>query len=179
MSRKIAAVVSGAVLGIAIGFARAGAFPFWSSESPQATPHASPAPKSETPSASHEPAPPNQPEPTERLGVALPSLAPLVKRVMPTVVNVAVVQEVKTSGFPFGGPEGPEGGPEAGPGGPGGQGGGGNPFGPGESPFGQDPFEQFRHFFGQQMPKQLKLRGTYRTAMMETNNDAPKASETD
>ncbi len=159
MSRKIAAVVGGAVLGIAIGFARAGAFPFWSSESPQATPHASPAPKSGAPAASHEPAPPNQPEPTERLGVALPSLAPLVKRVMPTVVNVAVVQEVKTSGFPFGGPEGPEGGPEAGPGGPGGQGGGGNPFGPGESPFGQDPFEQFRHFFGQQMPKQFKEHG--------------------
>ena len=63
MSRKIAAVVGGAVLGIAIGFARAGAFPFWSSESPQATPHASPAPKSEAPAASHEPAPPNQPEP--------------------------------------------------------------------------------------------------------------------
>ena len=29
-------------------------------------------------------------------GVALPSWAPLVKRVMPTVVNVAVVQEVKS-----------------------------------------------------------------------------------
>ena len=83
MSRKIAAVVGGVVLGIAIGFARAGAFPFWSSGSPQATPHASPVPKSEAPAATHEPAPANQPEPTERLGGRRIIIKKLVKRVMP------------------------------------------------------------------------------------------------
>ena len=47
------------------------------------------------------------------------SFAPLVKRVMPTVVNVAVVQDVKVGamqGEPEEGGGGPEeGGPEAGP----------------------------------------------------------------
>ena len=107
--------------------------------------------------------------------IALPSWAPLVKRVMPTVVNVAVVQEVnsrnggddedrrqrrqwrrRTNG---GGPD--DQGPQAGPGPQ-----GGSPFGP-NSPFGGggggggDPFEQFRHFFGpmQQQPRNYKQHG--------------------
>ena len=100
------------------------------------------------------PAPANQPEPNEKVGV-ITSFAPLVKRVMPTVVNVAVVQDVKVGamqGEPEeggGGPEegGPEAGPENGPPGmpPGGGGGG-------------DPFEQFRRFFGQ-MPHDYKQHG--------------------
>jgi uncharacterized protein YpmB len=36
MFKKIAAVSCGVFLGILIAFARAGAFPFWSSTSPQA-----------------------------------------------------------------------------------------------------------------------------------------------
>jgi len=83
----------------------------------------------------------------------------LVKHVMPTVVNVAVVQDVKVGsmqGEPEeGGPE--EGGPEAGPpsepqepGMPPGEGGGGGGGG--------DPFEQFRRFFGQQ-PHDYKQHG--------------------
>jgi serine protease Do len=78
--------------------------------------------------------------------VPIPSFAPLVKRVMPTVVNVAVTQKVRGLGFPgFGGeaqPENPqEGAPMPGP------------FGP------LDPFEQFRRFFGQPMPREFKQHG--------------------
>jgi serine protease Do len=165
MGKTIVAIAGGVILGIAIAFADAGAFQFpWGSDDqgskPQKPPAAAPAPRPS--SQSHQPAPPNAPEPNEP-GVALPSWAPLVKRVMPTVVNVAVVQEVKASSFPFGGPE--EGGPGEGEGSPGqgspgqgGQGGQGNPFGPG-SPFSGDPFEQFRHFFGQQMPRNYKEHG--------------------
>jgi serine protease Do len=169
MGKTVAAIAGGVGLGILIAFANAGAFPFWGSDDAKA--QTSPAPAAEE----HQPAPANAPEPNERVGP--PSFAPLVKRVMPTVVNVAVVQEVKTSGFPGGqegGDEGDQGdqggdqgGPSAGPGGgdQGGGGGGGNPFGP-NSPFGGgnggggggDPFEQFRHFFGQ-MPRQYKQRG--------------------
>jgi serine protease Do len=166
MGKTVAAIAGGVGLGILIAFANAGAFPFWGSDDAKA--QTAPAPAAEE----HQPAPANAPEPNERVGP--PSFAPLVKRVMPTVVNVAVVQEVKTSGFPGGqegGDEGDQGdqggdqgGPSAGPGG-GDQGGGGNPFGP-NSPFGGggngggggDPFEQFRHFFGQ-MPRQYKQRG--------------------
>ncbi len=170
MSRTVAVIAGGVGLGILIAFANAGAFPFWDSNDA----HAQSKPRTaQTPApANHEPAPANAPEPNER-AVALPSWAPLVKRVMPTVVNVAVVQEVKSSGYPFAGPGGDEGGGDQGgdqgggnapavPGGPGGP--GGNPFGP-NSPFGGgggngggDPFEQFRHFFGQ-MPHQFKQRG--------------------
>ncbi len=163
MGKTVAAIAGGVGLGILIAFANAGAFPFWGSDDAKA--QTAPAPAAEE----HQPAPANAPEPNERVGP--PSFAPLVKRVMPTVVNVAVVQEVKTSGFPGGqegGDEGDQGGdqggPSAGPGG-GDNGGGGNPFGP-NSPFGGggngggggDPFEQFRHFFGQ-MPRQYKQRG--------------------
>ena len=143
MGKTIAAIAGGVVLGIAIAFANAGAFPFWGSEAGQTAenPHQA---QTET-GASHNPAPPNAPEPTERT-IALPSWAPLVKRVMPTVVNVAVVQEVKTSGFPFGGPDQGDNGDQGGS--------GPAPFGPG----GGDPFEQFRHFFGQ-VPHEYKQHG--------------------
>jgi serine protease Do len=140
MSRKIVAVLGGVLLGIAIAFARAGAFPFWnSSEQPQPKQEA-PAAQSQTANAAPAPAPApaNQPEPTERYALGA-SFAPLVKRVMPTVVNVSVVSEVKTFGF---------GEPEEG----GGGGGGGEPMIPG------DPFEQFRRFFGQ-IPHEFKQHG--------------------
>jgi serine protease Do len=151
MGKTTVAVIGGVILGILIAFANAGAFPFWgSSEQKQGQTSSHPAAPSQTAQAS-QPAPANAPEPSEA-GVALPSWAPLVKRVMPTVVNVAVVQEVKTSGLPF------EGGPEDAPGGgEGGQGEQGNPFGP-NSPFGANPFEQFRRFFGQ-IPHQFKQHG--------------------
>src|SRR5271168_4607574 len=97
MTRKIAAILGGVVLGVTIAFARAGAFPFWSSSDTDQ-------PKSDAPQASvpaqaasqTEPAPANQPEPNERVGPA--SFAPLVKRVMPSVVNVSVVSDVKPMG---------------------------------------------------------------------------------
>jgi len=175
MGKTIAAVAGGVVLGIAVAFANAGAFPLWSSDTPGA---AKPVPTQAETTADHQPAPPNAPEPGEKTHVMLPSWAPLVKRVMPAVVNVAVVQEVKTGASPFGEADpGDEGGGESGNGGEqgGGPGGGppgggaapGNPFGPG-SPFGGggggggngggDPFEQFRHFFGQ-MPHEYKQHG--------------------
>jgi serine protease Do len=145
MVKKIAAVSGGVLLGIAIAFARAGAFPFWGSGGQsKAAVSPTPAAKAEHKVASG-PAAANQPEPSVR-GVPLPSFAPLVKRVMPTVVNVAVVQEVKTSGFGFG-PFGF---------GPGDQGQG---HGPGQEPGGPgDPFEQFRRFFGQ-IPHEFKQHG--------------------
>ena len=130
MAKTIAAVTGGVVLGLAIAFANAGAFQFpWGSEENGSKPQAS---SQNQPHASHQPAPPNAPEPNEP-AVALPSWAPLVKRVMPTVVNVAVVQEVKSSGFPFAGDSGSGSGDDEGQGGPGmgPQGQGGNPFGPG------------------------------------------------
>jgi serine protease Do len=152
MGKTIVAVTGGVVLGLAIAFANAGAFQFpWGSGDNNTPPQAS---SQNHPEASHRPAPPNAPEPNEP-AVAIPSWAPLVKRVMPTVVNVAVVQQVKSSGFPFGGDSGDEGqgqGPGMGPQGP-----GGSPFGPG-NPFGGDPFEQFRHFFGQ-IPHEYKEHG--------------------
>lgn len=147
MGKTIAVIAGGVVLGIAIAFANAGAFPFWgTAENPASgKPNAASAAAGESPS----PAPPNAPEPVERK-IALPSWAPLVKQVMPTVVNVAVVQEVKTSGFPFGGPDQGDNGNQGGGSGPGPM-----PFGPGG---GGDPFEQFRHFFGQ-MPHEFKQHG--------------------
>jgi serine protease Do len=167
MFKKVAAVSCGVLLGILIAFARAGAFPFWSSSSPQdqgtkAHPAAPAERTAQAESNNSQPAPANQPEPNEA-GVPIPSFAPLVKRVMGSVVNVSVVQDVK-SGSAFGGPgdqggpgdspdapEGPEVGPN-GPGGPGDQGPGG--------PFGQqqNPFDQFRRFFGQ-IPHQYKQHG--------------------
>jgi serine protease Do len=157
MGKTVAAVTGGVVLGLAIAFANAGAFqfPWGSGDNNGSKPQAS---SQNHPEASHQPAPPNAPEPNEP-AVALPTWAPLVKRVMPTVVNVAVVQQVKSSGFPFPGDSGSGDDEGQGPGGPGmgPQGPGGNPFGPG-NPFGGDPFEQFRHFFGQ-MPRNYKEHG--------------------
>src|SRR5579871_6478699 len=163
MFKKIAALSCGVLIGLVIAFARAGAFPFWNSDtqSQQAKSHP-PASTVQTAQAegNSAPAPANQPEPNES-GVPIPSFAPLVKRVMPSVVNVSVVQEVKSG---FGEQEGPGDSPDApdapdspgGHGGPGDQG-PGSPFGPG--PFGQpNPFEQFRHFFGQ-IPREYKQHG--------------------
>jgi serine protease Do len=170
MFKKIAAVSCGVSLGILIAFARAGAFPFWSAspQQGQAKPQAAPAERTAQSDTNHQPAPANQPEPNEA-DVAIHSFAPLVKRVMASVVNVSVVQQVK-AGSPFGGsgdqagpgdsPDGPEGpeGPGGGGGGPGGPGGPGDQ-GPG-GPFGQqqNPFDQFRRFFGQ-TPHEYKQHG--------------------
>jgi serine protease Do len=152
MLKKLGVISIGIAIGLAVAFARAGAFPFWGSQS-QSSPTA-PQPPAQTdqgkaaPSAAS-PAPANQPEPGERAGV-VSSFAPLVKHVMPTVVNVAVVQDVKVGGFGAvpgmpgdeGGGGGDEGGPEAGP--------------PSGGPM--DPFEQFRRFFGQ-IPHEFKQHG--------------------
>ncbi len=151
MVKKISAVSIGVIIGLVIAFARAGAFQLWGTDKPQS--QSSPAAQSaqaEQPPANISPAPANQPEPNEKVGV-ITSFAPLVKHVKPTVVNVAVVQDVKVGNFGMQGPEegGPEeGGPEAGPSGPPGmpEGGGG------------DPFEQFRRFFGQ-IPRDYKQHG--------------------
>ncbi len=161
MFKKIAAVSCGVFLGILIAFARAGAFPFWSSSPQQehAKSQSPPAERTAQAEPNPEPAPANQPEPNEA-GVLIPSFAPLVKRVMPSVVNVSVVQQVK-SGAPFGpgdqagpgdSPDGPEGPDSGGPNGP-------NDQGPG-GPFGQqqNPFDQFRRFFGQ-IPHEYKQHG--------------------
>jgi serine protease Do len=155
MVKKIGAVSIGVIIGLVVAFARAGAFQLWGADKPQS--QSSPAAQSaqaeqSKPPANLSPAPANQPEPNEKAGV-ITSFAPLVKRVMPTVVNVAVVQEIKAGSFGMpgqeegGGPE--EGGPEAGPGGP--------PGMPGEG--GGDPFEQFRRFFGGQVPHDYKQHG--------------------
>jgi len=152
MFKKIGAVSIGVIIGLVVAFARAGAFQLWGTDKPQS--QSAPAAQSaqaEQPPANVSPAPANQPEPNEKVGV-ITSFAPLVKHVKPTVVNVAVVQDVKVGNFGMQGPEegGPEeGGPEAGPGGPPGmpEGGGGG-----------DPFEQFRRFFGQ-IPRDYKQHG--------------------
>jgi serine protease Do len=158
MLKKIGAVSIGVLIGLVVAFARAGAFQLWGAEQPtgQASPAAQSAPAEQSSNVVAAPAPANQPEPGEKAGVVM-SFAPLVKRVMPTVVNVAVVQDVKVGagmeGMPGGGGGeeggGPdEGGPEMGPpGAPGGGGGGGG-----------DPFEQFRRFFGQ-IPHDYKQHG--------------------
>ena len=160
MGKTVAAIAGGVALGIAVAFASAGAFQFpWGSDTTQQAKPAVPAPAAQT-AQSYQPAPPNAPEPYEgRDGsIALPSWAPMVKKVMPTVVNVAITQEVKTGDAPEGQEESPGGGQdEPGPGS-----GGSNPFGPG-NPFGGgggggDPFEQFRHFFGQ-IPRNYKEHG--------------------
>jgi serine protease Do len=173
MVRTIVAVTGGVVLGLVIAFANAGAFPFWSdSSSPGASTSPGAPMEAEQAQANQmqpQPAPANAPEPNEE-AITLPSWAPLVKRVMPTVVNVAVVQEVNSrdggEDDQGGGDNGDQGsgpddqGPQAAPGPQ-----GGSPFGP-NSPFGGggggggDPFEQFRHFFGpMQQPHNFKQHG--------------------
>jgi len=160
MTRKIAAIAGGVVLGLIIAFARAGAFPFWSSGDKDSAKSDSSAPQAVASMSAVESAPvpaaPIAPENGGRAG-ALNSFAPLVKRVMPTVVNVAVVQDVKTSGMPFEmGPGGDNGEGGGGDNGEGGGGGGGGPMPPGMG--NGDPFEQFRHFFGQ-IPREYKQHG--------------------
>jgi len=160
MTRKIAAIAGGVVLGLIIAFARAGAFPFWSSGDKDSAKSDSSAPQAVASMSAVESAPvpaaPIAPENGGRAG-ALNSFAPLVNRVMPTVVNVAVVQDVKTSGMPFEmGPGGDNGEGGGGDNGEGGGGGGGGPMPPGMG--NGDPFEQFRHFFGQ-IPREYKQHG--------------------
>jgi serine protease Do len=139
MIRKGTAVVAALVLITGISIGAATAFPFhWNSTEPASGP--------QTNGNTNQMAPPNTPEPNER-AVPLPSWAPLVKRVMPSVVNVQVVETIKTAEF------------GENPGDSGGQGNGGldNPFG--MSPFGQNnPFGPFNFFFGQ-MPRQYTEHG--------------------
>jgi serine protease Do len=162
MSKRGIAVVSVVAMTTALALANASAFSLWGSsqEKPQSKPAAAAAPQQQqaqntaaAPAATADkPAPAGAPEPLEKPGV-ISSFAPLVKRVMPTVVNVSVVQKVKAFSL--------EGGDQPGdaPGGPGGGGGGGgeNPMQP-FGPFGGDPFEQFRRFFGQ-IPREFKQHG--------------------
>ena len=159
MFKKTVALVGGvlviALMAVLIARVNVAAFPLWGSsekELPQAAPPIQ-GPQQLSQAAPAEPAPAGQPEPSGH-SVAMASFAPLVKHVMPTVVNVSVVQKVK--GFGFEGGE--EGGPEAGPGQGPGQGGPGGPGGPGQGPGGGDPFEQFRRFFGE-IPREFKQHG--------------------
>src|SRR5260370_34233649 len=181
MVKKIAAVAGGVFIGLIIAFARAGAFPFWGSggDGPKAPPSSQQAQAAPAAPAAPQPLPappvpgvhvapplapaqPDTPEPNEKVGV-ITSVAPLVKRMIPAVVSVNVVQDVKVSGVPFGMvPGGPGGGgdEEGGPGGDdngggGGGGGGGNaaPSMPG------DPFDQLRRYFGQGAPRDYKQHG--------------------
>jgi serine protease Do len=93
--------------------------------------------------------PPNTPEPNESI-VPLPSWAPLVKRVMPTVVNVSVVATIKNAEF------------QSQPEGPGDNGNGesaGDPFDFGPwNLFGQNPSGPFSFSFGP-VPQQFKEHG--------------------
>jgi serine protease Do len=163
MVKKIAAIAGGVFIGLVIAFARVGAFPFWGSDS-----NASKAPSAQQAQAEPLPAPPvpgvhvapaapaepNTPEPNEKVGVVT-SFAPLVKKIIPAVVSVNVVQDVKVSGMPFGPQAGPgdEGGDDNGDNGGGDQGGGGLP------PNGADPFDQLRRYFGQGGQREYKQHG--------------------
>ena len=143
MLRKTAAVVVALTLAIAMAFTLASAFPFgWGSTKAS--------PGNQGAIESHQMAPPNTPEPNERPMVPLASWAPLVKRVMPTVVNVSVVQTIRNTGFSMGRPQ-------EGPGDNGDdQGGAANPFGFGSgNPFGGNQLGPFGFSFGQ-VPRQFK-----------------------
>src|SRR5208283_5361339 len=96
MIKKIGAVSIGVIIGLVVAFARAGAFQLWGSDKPgDANPPAQSAQAEQAkPPVAVSPAPANQRAPNENVGV-ITSFASLVKRVMPTVVNVAVVQAVK------------------------------------------------------------------------------------
>src|SRR5579884_2242738 len=133
MVRKTAAVVAALVVAIGISIGAVGAFPFhWHSGAAAGNPQ------------SNRMAPNNAPEPGERGTIPLASWAPLVKRIMPTVVNVSVVQTIKSTEF----------GEQQSPGDNGDQ---GNGFGPG-NPFGANPFGPFSFFFGQ-IPHQFTQHG--------------------
>ena len=170
MVKKIAAVAGGVFIGLVIAFARVGAFPFWGSDSgtapapapaqqAQAAPQPLPAPPVPGVHVAPPPQPaePNTPEPGEKVGVVT-SFAPLVRKMIPAVVSVNVVQDVKVSGMPFG--------PQAGPGDdnggdddPGAQGGEGDQGGGGTAPGGGDPFDQLRRYFGQGGQREYKQHG--------------------
>src|SRR5260370_34085746 len=100
MGRTVPAIAGGVVLGLIVAFASAGAFqlPWGSGDEAPPPKAASPGQVAQTAPA-HKPAPPNAPEPNEPVAIALPSWAPMVKKVMPTVVNVAITQEVKAAGI--------------------------------------------------------------------------------
>jgi serine protease Do len=164
MVKKIAAVLVGVCIGLVIAFARVGAFPFWGSDSDSSktTPPAQAQAQAQTapflpappvPGVHVAPAEPNTPEPNEKVGV-ITTFAPLVKKVIPSVVSVNVVQDVKVSGLPFGG-----GGEQMGPGDDNGNGGGDdNDNGGGQIAPG-DPFDQLRRFFGQGGQREFKQHG--------------------
>ena len=167
MVKKIAAVAGGVFIGLVIAFARVGAFPFWGSDSnaskappaqqAQAAP-AQPLPAPPVPGVHvappAQPAQPNTPEPNEKAGV-ITSFAPLVKRMIPAVVSVNVVQDVKISGMQFGITPG---GPGDDNGGDNDNGGGGGGGGGGETAPG-DPFDQLRRYFGQGGQREYKQHG--------------------
>jgi serine protease Do len=174
MLKKIAAVAGGVFIGLFIAFAHAGAFPFWgpgddTSKAPPPSQQAQAAPVAPLPAPPvpgvhvappPEPAQPNTPEPNEKVGV-ITSFAPLVKRMIPAVVSVNVVQDVKVQGMPFGfAPGGPGEGDDDGSGGGGGGGddnGNGSGGGPPQSQ--GDPFDQLRRYFGQGVPHDYKQHG--------------------
>jgi serine protease Do len=155
MSKKVVAIVGGVMIGVAAAFARSGAFSMFTSDGAQQK--ALDAPGVTLTQASQSPpsvVAPGSPFTGDHGSAIIPSFAPLVKRLSPTVVMVSVTQRVKSMGFV---PEGEEGGPEEG--GPP-EGAPQGPGGPGQNPFGGngDPFEQFRHFFGQP-PHEFKQHG--------------------
>ena len=176
MVKKIAAIAGGVLIGLVIAFARVGAFPFWGSDSdaskapptqqPQANP-VQPLPAPPVPGVHVAPPPapaePNTPVPNEKVGVVT-SFAPLVKKMIPAVVSVNVVQDVKVSGMPFGPQAGPgdeNGGGDDDPGAQGGGGGGGDQgaMPPGGGGSGGDPFDQLRRYFGQGGQREFKQHG--------------------
>jgi serine protease Do len=140
MIRKSAAVVAALVLIAGISIGAATAFPFhWGSGGA--------ASRGQTSGNTNQMAPPNTPEPNEG-AVTLPSWAPLVKRVMPTVVNVQVVETIRTTEFGEN---------------PGDNGNQGSGFGS-QSPFGMNPFGQNNpfgpfSFFFNQVPRQFTEHG--------------------
>jgi serine protease Do len=148
MFRKAAVIITALILVVATSFTAAMAFPFhWGLNEK---------PKSQVTGVSHQMAAPGSPEPNEEVEVPLPSWAPLVKCVMPTVVNVAVVETIRNVGFGPGGSQQPgDNGSNQGFGTPFGFG-PGNPFN--NNPLGNNPFAPFNFFFGQ-IPRQFKQRG--------------------
>ncbi|HUO04331.1 MAG TPA: DegQ family serine endoprotease [Candidatus Binataceae bacterium] len=149
MRKWIAALSGGVLIGVTIAFARTAAFGFWGfgdNSSPEPTAASAPPPSAPV-------AAPSVPVVGGHAGAGA-SFAPLVKRVMPTVVTVSVVEDIKVNAGPFGmpgggdegaGPNDDNGEDDQGEGGPPGMGGG-------------NPMDQFRRFFGQ-FPREYKQHG--------------------